>query len=78
MFDNGNLQDNNISYGCVSPNVGVMRDFYNRGLFVPSDTVYVGNQNPENKFVEQNGHVVEQVNNKVDNPKKFGHTSTRK
>lgn len=40
-LNNGTLQDNRVSYGCISPTLGVMRKWYDNKRMNVGDTIYV-------------------------------------
>lgn len=62
-------KNSRISFGCVSPNSGIMRKIYNNKLLQTKDSVYVLPEVKGNNLIEKNGKL--QMEWKGNNPKTY-------
>ena len=55
VFNNGNKNDNRVSYGCISLPKGELKNIYNKKLLNKDDTVYISPEIQGNYIYEDNG-----------------------
>ena len=55
LFENNNVFDNRVSYGCISPKSGVVGRLYNDKVIQTGDSVYVLPEVPGNYMYEEDG-----------------------
>lgn len=58
VLNNGNPADNRVSYGCVSPGLGVVEHLYKDKVLGKGDTVYVLPETPGNYIARQGNHLM--------------------
>lgn len=57
LLNNGNAEDNRASYGCISPNCGVIKGFRENRLINRGDSVYVLPESEGNYIYEEDGRI---------------------
>lgn len=71
VFNNGNPNDNRVSYGCISFPDGSLYPVYNNKMLQTGDTVYINPEMPGNYIYEQNGKLKTKLPNKSGAQKKY-------
>lgn len=57
LFENNNVEDNRMSYGCVNFQAKSLQDLGKRGVIKPGSKVFILPDNPSNKFQSVDGKV---------------------
>jgi len=58
LFNDGNSANNRASYGCISPDLGVVQRWSDNKLLNSGDSVYVIPETKGNYMTEQNGKII--------------------
>ena len=72
VFNNGNKNDNRVSFGCISLPKGELKNIYNKKLLNKDDTVYISPEIQGNYIYEDNG-ILKTHFSKTDGLQKYQH-----